>query len=184
MKRNEKILVKEKTALLVIDIQEKILDVMAHKERVLENTEKLIRGMKILGVPIYHTVQYPKGLGDTAQPLKEILPGEAIDKITFSASGAPGLFEEFANKKLSQIIVCGIETHVCVQQTSLDLIANNFQVNIPADAVSSRREIDYSTALARMASNGVEVTTTESILFELLENYKVTEFKEIAKLVK
>ena len=104
--------------------------------------------------------------------------------MSFSCSGAGDLFEEFKKKNLSQIVVCGIEAHVCVQQTVLDLIENGIQVNLAADAVSSRREIDYKTSLDRMKSHGAEVTTAESILFELLNVCGTDQFREISKIVK
>jgi len=104
--------------------------------------------------------------------------------MSFSCSGAGNLFQEFNSKNLSQVVVCGIESHVCVQQTVLDLIENNLQVNLAADAVSSRKEIDYKTALDRMRNHGAEITTTESILFELLNVCGTTQFKEISKIVK
>ena len=185
MKRNPIILKKETTALLIIDLQERILPVIRNYELVLENTIKLIKGFKILQLPIYFTEQYPKGLGPTSKKVLDELEGyTAIHKMSFSCSGASDLFDELRKKKLSQIVVCGVESHVCVQQTVLDLIANNFQVNLAADAVSSRKEIDYTTALQRMLTLGAEVTTTESILFELLEVCGTPEFKEVSKIVK
>ncbi len=184
MKRNPKILDRNKSALLVIDIQERILNVMQRHELLVENTLKLIKGCKTLSVPIYYTEQYPKGLGETAQVLKEELEGTAIQKMSFSCSGAGELFDEFKKNGYSQIIVCGIESHVCVQQTVLDLLANDFQVNLAADAVSSRKDSDFNIALERMKANGAEVTTTESILFELLNVCGTDEFKTISKLVK
>lgn len=184
MKRNPKILDRTKTVLLVIDIQERILKVMQRHKAVVENTLKLIRGSKILSVPIYYTEQYPKGLGETAADLKAELEGSAIQKMSFSCSGAGDLFEEFKRKGYSQVVVCGIEAHVCVQQTVLDLLVNDFQVNIAADATSSRKDNDYNIALDRMRANGAEVTTTESILFELLNVCGTDEFKAVSKLVK
>ncbi|MCJ7554532.1 MAG: hydrolase [Ignavibacteriaceae bacterium] len=185
MKRNPIILKKETTALLIIDLQERILPVIKNYEMVLENTIKLIKGFKILQLPIYFTEQYPKGLGPTSKKVLDELEGySAIQKMSFSCSGAEDLFDELHKKKLSQIVVCGVESHVCVQQTVLDLIANNFQVNLAADAVSSRKEIDYTTALQRMLTLGAEITTTESILFELLEVCGTPEFKEVSKIVK
>ncbi len=184
MNRNPKILDRENTALLIIDIQERILKVMQRHEVLIENTLKLIRGMKTLNVPIYYTEQYPKGLGETAVALKSELKNEAIQKMSFSCSGAGDLFDEFKQKGFTQIVVCGIESHVCVQQTVLDLLANDFQVDLAADAVSSRRDFDYHTALHRMQANGAEVTTTESILFELLNVCGTDEFKAVSKLVK
>ncbi|RMD48257.1 MAG: hydrolase [Ignavibacteria bacterium] len=184
IKRNSKILRKENTALLVIDIQERILNVMQNKEMVIENSLKLIKGYKALELPIYFTEQYPKGLGETAEILKSELEGHAIQKMSFSCSGAGDLFKELIDKNLTQIVLCGIETHVCVQQTALDLVENGFQVDVIADAVSSRKEIDYKTALNRMQNNGCEITTTESVLFELLEVCGTPVFKEISKIVK
>lgn len=184
-KRNPKILNREKSALLIIDIQERILGVMRKRDRLIDNTLKLIRGAKIINIPIFYTEQYPKGLGETYRDLKaELGVQDAVQKLTFSCSGAEGLFETLAAKNISQVIVCGIESHVCVQQTVLDLLSNGFQVTIPADALSSRKKFDYETALHRMRSNGAEITSTESVLFELLEVCGTPEFKAISKLVK
>jgi len=185
VKRFEKLLVAEKTTLLIIDIQERILPVMNNHESVVQNTIKLIKGFKVLGIPIFYTEQYPKGLGPTLQSIKDELgKEEAIQKLSFSCSGAGELFDLLKKRDLSQIVVCGIESHVCVQQTVLDLLANGFQVNLAADAVSSRKIVDYETAITRMRQNGAEVTTTESILFELLNVCATPEFKQISKIVK
>lgn len=184
MKRNPKILQRDKTVLLIVDIQERILKVMQRYENLIGNTLKLIQGFKTLHIPIYYTEQYPKGLGETVSELKNELENEAIQKMSFSCSGAGDLFEEFKQKGFEQIVVCGIESHVCVQQTVLDLVANDFQVDVAADAISSRRDFDYSLALDRMRANGAEVTTTESILFELLNVCGTDEFKAVSKLVK
>ena len=185
IRRNEKILRKENSALLIIDIQKRILDVMQNPERVVINTVKLIDGIKILKVHIYYTEQYPKGLGETESTIKNALGvTKAIQKLNFSCSGAGNLFNELKEKGITQIVVAGIETHVCVQQTVLDLLANNIQVNLAADAVSSRNSFDYETALNRMRLNGAEVTTTEAILFELLIVCGTEEFKKISKIVK
>jgi nicotinamidase-related amidase len=182
--RHPKILNKETTALLVIDIQEKIMPAMLNSERILENAVKLIRGFKVMNLPVYYTEQYPKGLGPTASVLKEELTGDAVQKMTFSCSGAGDLFKELTQKRLTQIIVCGVESHVCVQQSAMDLTANGFQVYLAADAASSRRELDYNTAMDRMRMNGIQVTTTESILFELLNVCGTDEFKAISKIIK
>ena len=185
IKRNEKILRKENSALLIIDIQKRILDVMQNPERVVTNTVKLIGGFKILNTPIFYTEQYPKGLGETEATIKNALgETEAIQKLSFSCSGAGNLFNELKEKGITQIVIAGIESHVCVQQTVLDLLVNNIQVDLAADAVSSRNSFDYETALNRMRLNGAEVTTTEAILFELLEVCSTDEFKKISKIVK
>lgn len=185
MNRHHKILVKEKTALLVIDIQERILPVIYEWETVVINTLKLVNGFNVMNIPIYYTEQYPKGLGGTESKIKEALSSAKFyEKLTFSCYGAGSLVDDFKKSKIEQIVVCGIESHVCVQQTVLDLLANGFQVNLAADAVSSRRKFDYETALARMNKNGAEVTVTESILFELLNVCGTEEFKLVSKLVK
>lgn len=185
LKRNPKILSPDSTALLIIDIQERILNVMQHPEMVLANTIKLIRGSKVLELPVFFTEQYPKGLGSTVSQIADELAGlSPIQKMSFSCFGADNLFKEIKNKNISQIVIAGIESHVCVQQTVLDLLANNIQVNVAADAVSSRKEIDYKTAIERMRSNGAEITTTEAVLFELLNVCGTNQFKAISKIVK
>lgn len=185
VKRFSKLLKPEQTALLIIDIQERILPVINNHQLVVDNTLKLIKGFKVLSLPIYFTEQYPKGLGPTTRSiLDELGDFKPFDKMSFSCSGAGDLFEEFQKQNLSQIVVCGIEAHVCVQQTVLDLIENESQVNVAADAVSSRKEMDYQTALERMRVHGAEITTTESILFELLNVCGTPQFKEISKIVK
>lgn len=185
VKRFSKLLKSDQTALLIIDIQERILPVINNYQKVVENSIKLIKGFKVLNLPIYFTEQYPKGLGPTHKAIADELGGiQPFNKMSFSCSGAGDLFNEFKKKKLSQIVICGIEAHVCVQQTVLDLIENEIQVNLAADAVSSRKEIDYKSALDRMRYHGAEVTTAESILFELLNVCGTDQFKAISKIVK
>lgn len=185
MKKHSKLLQKENTALLIIDIQERILPVIFENERVVQNTLKLIKGFQILNLPIYYTEQYPKGLGPTENRIKEVLMNSNYyEKLSFSCYGAGNLFEEMKNKEIKNVVVCGIESHVCVMQTVLDLLANDFSVYAAADAVSSRREFDYKIALNRMEKHGAEITLTESILFEMLEVCGTEEFKTISKLVK
>ncbi|MFH1196254.1 MAG: hydrolase [bacterium] len=183
--RHPKILKREKTVLLIVDIQERIINAMTEKDRLIENNLKLIKGMKILNVPIYFTEQYPKGLSTTLPEIKNELDStESIIKMSFSCAGAGDLFLQFKQRGLEQVVITGVESHVCVQQTVLDLLANNFQVDVAADAVSSRRTFDYQTALARMGKAGAEITSTESILFELLTVCGTDEFKSISRLVK
>ncbi len=183
--RSGKILQRQKAGLIVIDVQTKILATMHESKQVTDNIVRLIQGVRTLDVPVYYTEQYPKGLGETAAPVKEALTGiVGIQKMSFSCCGAPGLFQEFKKKGLSQLVVCGIECHVCVQQTVLDLMANGFQAYVAANAVSSRRPFDCECALRRMEANGAEITTVESILFELLEVCGTEQFKAILRLVK
>ncbi len=182
--KNPKLLDKNKTALLVIDIQTRIINVMRKPNKLVENVLKLIKGSKILNIPIYFTEQYPKGLGSTVDEIKVELNSEAIQKLSFSCLGAGDLFNRLKNDNIKQVIVCGIESHVCVQQTVLDLLANDFQVNLPVNAVSSRNKVDYETAINRMEKIGAEITTVESVLFELLGISGTDEFKSISNLIK
>lgn len=182
--KHSKILNKEETALIIIDIQERIYKVVRKHEKLMDNVLKLIKGFKVLNLPIYYTEQYPKGLGATVNTLKNELTGNAIHKMTFSCSHAENLFEKLNNNNIKQVVVCGIESHVCVQQTVLDLLANGFQVNLPVNAVSSRSKVDYKTAIKRMDKHGAEITTVESVLFELLQICGTPEFKQISALVK
>lgn len=183
--RNEKILVRDQSALLLIDIQEKILGVMHNPDMVIKNSLKLIRGFKALNVPIFYTEQYPKGLGPTSSELLPELEGlSAIQKMSFSCFGAGNFFQRLVDNNVKQVVVAGIEAHVCVQQTVMDLLANGFQVDVCADAVSSRTEVDYVTALKRMRHHGAEVTTAESVLFEILNVCGTDEFKAVSKIVR
>ena len=185
IKRFEKLLVTDKTALLIIDIQERIMRVINEYETVVESTIKLIKGFKALGIPIYYTEQYPKGLGPTVDSIRnELEENDAIQKLSFSCFGAGDLFNELKKNGISQVVVCGVESHVCVQQTVLDLIANDFQVNLAADAVSSRKVKDYEISISRMNRHGADVTTAEAILFELLNVCGTETFKQISKIVK
>lgn len=183
--RHSTILTREKTALLVIDIQEKLFPVMFSPENLIQNTIKLIEGFNVLGSPVFITEQYPKGLGETEKTIKDTLKNIVpIQKMSFSCLGAGDLFGILQYKKIKQLVLAGIESHVCVQQTALDLLANGFQVSLAADACSSRKEKDYTIALNRMQNAGVIITTTEAILFELLKVCGTDEFKQISKIVK
>jgi len=184
-KRHPHILQRQHTALLIIDVQEKINAVMLDREFLLKNLVKLIRGCRVLGVPIFLTEQYPKGLGPTEPAILEALgEGAPIQKMSFSCCGASELTSAIKAKRIKQVMATGIEAHVCVQQTVLDLLSQGYQVHVLRDAVSSRKTTDSETALARMQNAGAVVSTTEAALFELLERAGSPQFKEISKLVK
>jgi len=185
MDRHPDLFDRHRTAVLIVDIQEKISAVMQHRQRVIDNTLKLIRACRILDVPVLITEQYPQGLGATVPAIAEALEGiTPPEKMTFSCCGIGGLFDHIQDRDIKQIVIVGIETHVCVQQTSMDLLALGYQVHVLKDCVSSRKEIDYETALERMRSAGIIISTLEAALFELLERAGTPEFKEVAKLVK
>jgi nicotinamidase-related amidase len=142
---------------------------------------RLIDGAKILGMPVAATEQYPKGLGTTAPELAERL-NSIPSKLTFSCGGCPGIFRDFHARGVRKILLTGIETHVCVEQTALDLLSDGWSVFVAIDAVGSRFEIDYQTALQRMDSAGATLTTTEAALFEWCRIAGTPEFKQISRL--
>lgn len=181
-----KLLNKLNTALLIIDIQEKIINVMNDKETIIKNNRILLNGCKVLNIPVYYTEQYPKGLGSTIIELKDQFDGSEkySEKDTFSAVNNTSLIENFRNNGIENIIIAGIESHICVLQTAFHLQENNFEVFLAADATGSRKLFDYTLALQRMSLKGVNILSTESILFEMLEKSGTPEFKKISELIR
>jgi nicotinamidase-related amidase len=168
---------RDRSALLVVDVQEGFRP-YASFAGVAEACAKLVRAARILDVPRVVSEQYPKGLGHTAPEVG--LEGERpIEKSVFSAARAEGF--DLAGR--DQAIVCGIETHVCVSQTVIDLLERGVEVQVPADAVGSRHRIDYERGLERLERAGAVVTTVEATLFELLERAGTPEFKAVQKLI-
>ena len=170
------------TALLVVDVQGKLIGMIPEHERIVWNIGRLIDGAKVLGLPVLATEQYPQGLGPTTPVLAEKL-GEIPAKLLFSCGECGELFADLSRRGIFKILVVGIEGHVCVQQTVLDLLGEAFQVYVAVDAVGSRHDIDYQTALRRMDSSGATLTTTEAALFEWCEVAGTPEFKQISALV-
>jgi nicotinamidase-related amidase len=171
------LLEREKAALVVVDMQEGFRS-YATFEAVASACAKLVQGARILQVPRLVSEQYPKGLGHTA-PEVDLQDEPVIEKSVFSAARAAG----FELEGRSQVIVCGIETHVCVSQTVHDLIDRGVEVHVPADAVGSRNEVDYERGLERLERAGAVVTTVEAVLFELLERAGTPEFKQVQRLI-
>lgn len=174
--------------LIVIDVQEKLLPVIDDAKHLTRNVDRLIRGMHILGVPVVVTEQYVKGLGPTIAPLREALEESGghrpIEKACFSAQGCEAFAAQLAALERRQVIVCGVEAHVCVYQTVLDLLAAKLDVTIVADAVSSRAAQNKEIALRRMVAEGVKLSSTEMVLFELTVASGTDEFRAISRLVK
>jgi nicotinamidase-related amidase len=176
---------REKSAGLVIDIQERLFPFIYENAQVLENTTTLIMGLKAVGIPILVTQQYTKGLGSTLPQLKEALGTEKfIEKMAFSCCDDVAFMEELRLLGSRFVIVAGIESHVCVLQTTIDLLENNFLPVVVEDCISSRKLNDKMMAVARMRSEGAIITTYESLLFEVLRYSGTPEFREISKLVK
>jgi len=169
------------TGLLVVDVQEKLLAAIPAGRRIVWNVRRLIDGAKILGLPVAATEQYPKGLGATAAELAQRL-NSIPSKLTFSCGGCPEIFRDFQARGVRKILLTGVETHVCVEQTAFDLLSDGWSVLVAVDAVGSRFEIDYRTALQRMDSAGATLTTTEAALFEWCRVAGTPEFKQISRL--
>jgi nicotinamidase-related amidase len=178
-------LTRARAGLVVVDVQERLLPAIFEKERVLQNVVRLVRGAAVLQVPTFATEQYRKGLGSTVPEVAAAIPGFApLEKLAFSACGASGFVSSLESQKVSDAVICGIEAHVCVTQTCLDLLDKGFRVFVSADAVSSRTPENYRFGLERMSAAGAVIVSTEMVLFELLGQAGTAEFKEILGLVK
>ena len=172
---------RDNTVALVIDYQEKLVPVMDEKERLIQNSSILLAGLKYLGVPMIVTQQYTKGLGITVQEIRDAMESDDyIDKISFTAFDS--VKEQIRDKKF--VIVCGIEAHICVLQTVIDLVEAGFVPVVVEDCISSRKPNDKKVAMKRMLQEGAIVTTYESLLFELLKVAGTDESKRIQRLIK
>ncbi|MBT3346234.1 MAG: hydrolase [Gemmatimonadetes bacterium] len=175
----------DKAAVVLIDVQGKLASLMFERDRLYQNLQILLQGARILELPILWLEQYPKGLGPTVPQIAGILDGlEPIAKTSFSACGEPRFIEALAATGRRQAIVAGIESHVCVYQTTRDLLASGHEVEIIADAVSSRTEANCRLGLKRMESMGASMSSVEMCLFELLREAGSEQFKQISRLVR
>ncbi len=178
-------ILKDKAILLVIDFQERIFQAIHEHEKLSKNVPLLIDGMKTLGIPVIVTEQYVKGLGPTIPEIAATIEGiNRIEKASFSCCDEPGFMMELASSGREFVIVAGIESHVCVLQTVIDLKQNGYHAVVVEDCTSSRKPNDKLQALERMRHEGVIITTYEAILFELLRYSGGETFKSISKLVK
>ena len=170
-------------ALLIIDIQEKIIRPIFNKDSLIKNIKKLINAYQILDENIFLSEQNPLKLGVTIPKLLPKAGFKKIEKLDFSLANIQEFLNELKNKKITNLIVCGIETHICIQQTVLDCLHKGFKVFIISDAMSSRNRLDHEIALQRMTQSGAILTTTESIIFELCKTADRKEFKEIRNII-
>jgi len=185
MRNSTKRINRAKAGLAVVDIQERLLPAIFEKERVVQNTVRLIKAAAILGLPVFATEQYRKGLGATAPEIAGAIPGFApMEKVTFSACGADGFLDGLKSRKISDVLLCGMESHVCVTQTCLDLLGEGFRVFVVADAVSSRTPENYRFGIERMRDAGAVIVSTEMVLFELLQKAGTEEFRQVLSLVR
>ena len=176
----------EDSVVMIIDVQEKLLNAVFNKASLEKKATTLANTAKILGIPVIVTEQYPKGLGATVESLKEALPENTqyFEKTAFSALENNDVLEALKNSGKKQVVIFGIETHICVSQTTNALIQEGFEVSVIRDACGSRSELEYLAGLERMKDNGAHVLTTEIALFEWLKGAKHPKFKEVQMLIK
>lgn len=179
------------TCAVVVDVQERLYRTMLDAQTLEERITRLIRGLRLLDVPLLATEQYPKGLGPTLESVKGAIgdsdsgPAFApVEKLCFSCMDSKQFVEQLFSLARKNVVIAGIESHVCVQQTALDLHREGYEPIVVADCVSSRRAFDRDTALEQLRRVGVTVTTSEALLFELCRYAGTDTFKKIAQLVK
>jgi len=174
------------SALLVIDVQEKLFPLVESSCHVMMKIQQAVRGFQILKLPIFASEQYPKGLGHTVGSLKGILGDDQsfFCKTAFSCLDDQIIKQEILRMPVQQWVLVGIEAHVCVLQTAKDLLMEGKQITVLNDAISSRSIYDFSTAIAEMRDCGARISSTETVLFELLRHAQSSEFKEISQLIK
>ncbi|MCK4401143.1 hydrolase [bacterium] len=171
--------------LIVVDIQERIISKISNKQTVIRNIVTLIKSARILNIPIIVTEQYPKGLGSTIPEIKDlIIPWQPIDKICFSCFGNNDFSRKLKEGKRDNLILCGIESHVCITQTALDGLKSNYSVFFIKDAISSRTINNRETGFERMAQAGAIPVSTEMAVFELLREAGTDKFKQIASMIR
>jgi nicotinamidase-related amidase len=178
---------REGTTLVIVDVQERLFAAMDadHREEVVRNLKVLAAAARRLGLPIVLTEQYPKGLGHTLPELKEAVgPAEAIEKVAFSCCEAEGFTARLEGLRTRQVILAGIEAHVCVLVTALDLLGAGYAVHVAADAVTSRSQGNWRLGVEQLRQAGAFITTTESVLFQLLGKADTEEFRALARLLK
>lgn len=177
---------RDNTAVLIVDYQTKLIPAIGHKEELIKRSRILLEGLKLLGIPMIISEQYPKGLGPTVPEIRETVGDEvkALPKTTFSCWNDEGLREAINTTGCSNILVCGTETHICVLQSAIDMKMAGKDVLIVEDCVGSRFDNDKAVGLKRAEQEGIRLSTTETVLFELLQAAGSAEFKAISKLIK
>lgn len=181
--RSPHLMCRARSALIVIDIQTKLIGLIPDREQMLFNATRLVEGAGLFGIPCVGTEQYPQGLGGTVDGLSELLPTWHA-KTRFSCGECGEVFRDLREAGREQLMLVGMETHVCVQQTALDLLSEGFDVFVAVDAVAARHRLDHEVALRRMEGSGVTLTTTEAALFEWCEASSAAEFKALSQLIR
>ena len=181
---NNNLILEEETLLLILDMQEKLISNIKDNELLIFNIKKLIDTCNFLNVRIAITEQNPLKLGETLESILEDKEYPKFEKMEFSCSKKKNFIDYVKKYGFKNIIVCGIESHICILQTSLELLRNGFNILIPRDAIGSRNEIDNDTAFLRLILSGAVASTTESLICELCKTSSRKEFKEISKILK
>ena len=181
-----RILDRENSALVVIDVQEAYRGKTVEHERMLRGVRRLIEAARIVGVPVLATEQYPKGLGHLMSDVVEVLPPgqKVIEKLSLSCCGEPAFAEALGQLRRTQMVVCGIEAHACVNQTVHDLLDRGYGVHVPYDATSSRFEHDYRMGWDKMIGSGAVPSSVEMACLEWLRTAAAPDFKAVQKLLK
>jgi nicotinamidase-related amidase len=181
-----RVLERDDSLLVVIDVQEAYRGITVEPERMRRGVRRLIEAAKIVGVPMLATEQYPKGLGHSMREVATSFPEglDVIEKRSLSCCGAPAFAERLVAIGRRQIVVCGLEAHACVNQTTHDLLERGYQVHVPFDALSSRFELDYRIGWEKMIGSGAVPSTVEMICLEWVRTADAPEFKAIQKLLK
>jgi nicotinamidase-related amidase len=184
--RHPALLRAEDTLLIVVDMQEPFLRNIWERDRVVTNVAALVEATRILRVPILPTQQNTEKMGETIPEIAKLLPSLCVpfDKLCFSGLADGAIASEVSRSGRRQILLCGIESHICINQTAHDLLAAGYQVHVAADAVSSRTESNWAVGLRRMERAGALITSTEAAIYELLGEAGTPEFREILQLVK
>ncbi len=176
---------REDSVLLIVDIQEKLAAVMKERDKVVGNNLHLIELAKMIGMPVMVTEQYPKGLGRTVTDIREALPFyRPIEKMTFDCCGQPPFLEELKEHNKRNVVLTGMETHICVLQTCIGLLKGGINVHLVQDAVCSRTEENWKIGVEFMREAGAVVTSTETALFQLLKVAGTEEFKKMSQRIK
>ncbi len=179
------LLSQENSVLMVIDMQGNLYESMQDKQFLLENVRKLIQGMRIFGIPVIVTEQIPEKLGPTIEPVSSLLTVDPrIPKADFSCCGDEKIMKALKTLERHQVLLCGIEAHVCVYQTAIDLLGFGYEVHLVADAVSSRTVLNREIAIQKMRDEGAHLASTEMVLFELIRTAEDSKFREVFKIVK
>ena len=179
------LLSQEDSVLMVIDMQGNLYESMQDKEFLLENVRKLVRGMQVFGIPVIVTEQIPEKLGPTIEPVASLLPdARRLPKSDFSCCGDEKIMKALKAAERQQVLLCGIETHVCVYQTAIDLLGFGYDVHLVADAVSSRTVLNREIGIEKMRDEGARLASTEMVLFELIRSADDPKFKDIFRIVK